>query len=152
MKTTRLLLLVILMTGSLIRADDSEPVWSGDFAAATEAAVQSGRPLLVNFTGSDWCVWCHRLRDEVFRTPTFAKYAEVSLVLVELDFPRKKVLPPEVKQQNAALAEKYGVTGYPTVLLLTPDGKELARLGYMQGGPKTFVRELKRIIAAAAPR
>lgn len=152
MKITRLLLLSILMTGSLIRADDNEPVWLGDFAAATEAAVQSGRPLLVNFTGSDWCVWCHRLRDEVFRTSTFAKYADASLVLVELDFPRKKVLPPEMTKQNTALAEKYGVTGYPTVLLLTPDGKELARLGYMQGGPKTFVRELQRKIAATAPR
>lgn len=127
------------------RADDAAPSWPTDYAAA----VKSGRPVLLNFTGSDWCVWCHRLRDEVFQTPFFARYAAETLALVELDFPRRKTLPPELKKQNEALARKFGVDSYPTIILLGADGTELARLGYMQGGPKTFVRELKRRIAGA---
>lgn len=123
--------------------------WRVDYAAAAKEAASTNRPMLLNFTGSDWCVWCHRLRDEVFQTPFFAEYAAGSLALVELDFPRKKSLPPELKKQNDALAQKFGVESYPTIILLAPDGKELARLGYMQGGPKTFVRELKRRLAAS---
>ena len=123
--------------------------WLDDYPAAVASAGKSGRPLLLNFTGSDWCVWCHRLRDEVFQTPFFAKYAADSLVLVELDYPRQKTLSPELKKQNSTLAEKYAVTGYPTIILLAANGKMLGRLGYMQGGPKTFVRELKRLIATS---
>jgi protein disulfide-isomerase len=129
----------------------SEPVtltWREDYVAAAAEAARTNRPLLLNFTGTDWCVWCHRVRDEIFQTQAFAKYAAESLVLVELDFPRGKTLPPELKKQNLALAEKYGVTGYPTLILVDSSGKELARLGYMQGGPKTFIRELKRSLAA----
>jgi protein disulfide-isomerase len=71
-------------------------------------------------------------------------------VLVELDFPRKKELPIELKKQNDALAEKYGVTAYPTILVLSPTGELKGRLGYMQGGPKTFIREVKRMAASPA--
>lgn len=125
-------------------AGETGPVWSTDYAAA----VKTGRPVLLNFTGSDWCVWCHRLRDEVLQTAVFAQYATESLALVELDFPRKQSLSPELKKQNDGFARKFGVDSYPTIILLGSDGQELARLGYMQGGPKTFVRELKRRIAS----
>lgn len=148
MKLLCLGLLFLLRVPAVI-AGDSVPAWSSDFIAAADIAAKTGRPLLLNFTGSDWCVWCHRLRDEVFQTPFFIRYADEALVLVEVDFPRKKSLPPELKQQNDSLAQRFNVDSYPTVLLLSPDGKELARLGYMQGGPKTFVRELKRRIASA---
>lgn len=141
--------LILLSLSSLARAESITLPWREDFAAAAQESAQVNRPLLLNFTGTDWCVWCHRLRDEVFQTPFFAQYAAESLTLVELDFPRKKTLPPELKKQNDALADKFGVTRYPTIILLGTDGKELARLGYMQGGPKTFVRELKRRIASA---
>lgn len=124
-------------------AGEAGAVWSTDYTAA----VKTGRPVLLNFTGSDWCVWCHRLRDEVFQTAVFAQYATESLVLVELDFPRRKSLSPELKKQNDGLAQKFGVDSYPTIILLGPDGQELGRFGYMQGGPKTFVRELKRRLA-----
>lgn len=126
-------------------SDAAQPVWSDDFAQSAASARESDRLLLVNFTGSDWCVWCHRLRDEVFNTTPFANYAQEALVLVEVDFPRTKALPEAVQQRNRALADKYHVTGYPTVLLLKPDGEEVGRVGYMEGGPKTFVRELKRL-------
>ncbi len=125
-------------------AGEAGPAWSTEYAAA----IKTGRPVLLNFTGSDWCVWCHRLRDEIFQTAFFTQYATESLALVELDFPRTKSLTPELKKQNEGLARKYGVDSYPTIILLGADGRELVRLGYMQGGPKTFVRELKRRIAS----
>ncbi len=124
--------------------------WSSDFAAASARAKTEGKLVLLNFTGTDWCVWCHRLRDEVFLTPAFAAYAASDAVLVEVDFPRNKKLPPETEKQNKALDERYDVSGYPTVILITPDGRELGRTGYMRGGPKTFIRELRRFAKNAA--
>jgi thiol:disulfide interchange protein len=126
--------------------------WVTDFAAASVQAREQGRAILLNFTGSDWCVWCHRLRDEVFRQPWFLDYAGANLVLVEIDFPRRTNQPGALAAQNKQLDERFGVSGYPTIILLNADGAEIGRLGYMQGGSKTFVRELKRLIAADAQK
>lgn len=132
-------------------AETGEPRWETDFEAALVAARDHDRVVVVNFTGSDWCVWCHRLRDEVFKTPAFADYAANDAILVEIDFPRNKSLPRALREQNAKLAERYGVNGYPTVLILDASGKKLGSVGYMRGGPKTFIRELRRIAKSAGP-
>lgn len=152
MNLHRFTVLLCLMLGivTALRAVDPAPLeWTSDFAAATEKARVEHRLVLLNFTGSDWCVWCHRLRDEVFLTAPFAAYAAKDAVLVEIDFPRQKSLPAALKTQNDQLAQRYKVSGYPTVILVTPDGRELGRTGYMQGGPKTFIRELRRFAQKA---
>lgn len=123
--------------------------WMTDFQAAEEASASTHRPVLLNFTGTDWCIWCHRLHDEVFSKPAFGAYAADNLILVEVDFPRAKQQSNSLKEQNAELARKYGIEGYPTIVLVGADGKELGRTGYMEGGAKTFIRELKRISANA---
>ena len=150
MRTLLLVFSFLLSVRLVADGAASTPVWSNDYPAAIDAAAKTGRPVLLNFTGSDWCVWCHRLRDEVFHSPVFVEYAGAALLLVELDFPRKSKLPEPLEKQNYALADKFGVSGYPTVILLSAEGEVLGRLGYMQGGPKTFVRELKRMIAKKA--
>jgi thioredoxin-related protein len=125
-------------------------LWITGPDAALQQSARTRRPLLINFTGSDWCIWCHRVRDEIFVQKHFLDYAASNLVLLEVDSPRQTKLPAPLEKQNNALKEKYAVDSYPTLLLLDADGKELGRLGYMQGGPKTFVRELKRLIATSA--
>ncbi|HEU5080663.1 MAG TPA: thioredoxin fold domain-containing protein [Opitutaceae bacterium] len=121
--------------------------WMTDFHAAEEASGTTHRPVLLNFTGSDWCVWCSRLRNEVFAKNAFASYAQEKLILVEVDFPRAKQQSVTLKEQNAELARKYGIENYPTIVLVDANGRELGRTGYMQGGPKTFLRELRKILA-----
>jgi protein disulfide-isomerase len=97
--------------------------------------------VLLDFTGSDWCGWCIKLQKDTFSKPEFKKFAEQSLVLVELDFPRGKTQSDELKRQNEELAEKFGVQGFPTLVLLDPQGKEAARnVGYLQGGPEAFIQ------------
>ena len=122
-------------------------VWSTDYQAALKEAAAAHKPVLLDFTGSDWCIWCHRLHDEVFAQAPFETYARENLVLVEVDFPRQHPLPDKVKEQNDKLAAKFGIDGYPTVVMVDPEGTELGRTGYMEGGAKTFVRELKRFVA-----
>lgn len=126
-----------------------ETTWTTDYAAALARATAEKKTVLLNFTGSDWCIWCHRLRDEVFVQKPFGDYAREHLVLVEVDFPRRKALPEKLQARNDALSEQFKVEGYPTIILVDGSGNELGRTGYMQGGAKTFVRELKRFASKA---
>jgi protein disulfide-isomerase len=133
----------------LLSAQDSPSPWLTDLGTAQGKARETSRLLLVNFTGSTGNAWSIRLRDEILTKAHFLDYAKDNLVLVELDFAPKQPLSPEAARQNAAWADKYAVTYYPTLLILDGTGRELGRYGYMQGGPKTFVRELRRLAANA---
>ena len=121
--------------------------WMTDFAAAQAKARAENKPLLVDFTGSDWCGWCIRLDEEVFSQSAFQAYAAAELVLVEIDFPRRKTLSAELKAQNEALAQQYGIRGFPTILLLSPEGELIEKTGYRRGGPESYVAHLKEILA-----
>lgn len=120
-----------------------------DFEAAKAKAVAEQKPMLLDFTGSDWCGWCIKLDKEVFSQQAFQAYAADSLVLVELDFPRRKAQSDELKAQNEALAQKYNIRGFPTIVVLSPEGELLERTGYRPGGPEAYVDHLKAIVASA---
>lgn len=126
--------------------------WLTDFRRAGAVAAQGKRPMLLNFTGSDWCGWCMKLRAEVFETPQFQEWSRRNLVLVELDFPRVKELPEQTREQNRALMTQYGVQGFPTIVVLDPAGAQIGTMGYMPGGPDAFIEKLRQIVRSAAPR
>jgi len=118
-------------------------VWTDDYAAAVTQAKAQHKQILLNFTGSDWCVNCFRLDDEVFSKPEFADYARDHYVLVTLDFPIKKELSEKVTQQNTALQTKYAVANIPTLILLDADEKQLAFVqGYRGEGVAGLLDEL----------
>lgn len=121
--------------------------WITDFDAAKAKAEADGKPMLVDFTGSDWCGWCIKLDKEVFSKEAFKDYAAKNLILVEIDFPRQKAQSDKLKAQNRALAEKYGVRGFPTILLLDADGEVIKKTGYRRGGAEKYVEHLKGILA-----
>ncbi len=124
--------------------------WNQDYASASAEAKKSGKLLLIDFSGSDWCPWCIKLDKEVFNQPAFKKYAKGNLVLMLADFPRKKKLPEAVKKQNETLAQKFNIEGFPTVVLLDASGKTIAVTGYQPGGAKAYVKHLKALIAKPA--
>ncbi|HTB62046.1 MAG TPA: thioredoxin family protein [Opitutales bacterium] len=118
-------------------------VWTDDYAAALKQAKAENKKVLLNFTGSDWCVNCFRLDDEVFSQPKFADYARDRLVLVTVDFPLKKRLPDAVTAQNSDLQVKYQVENSPTLILIDPDEHELAWIeGYHGEGVAGIMDEL----------
>lgn len=125
----------------------AESLWMHDFEAAKAKAVKEGKPIFINFTGTDWCGWCIKLEKEVFSKKAFQDYAKENLVLVEVDFPRKKEQTAELKEQNKKLDKEYGVEGYPTLYLLDATGKKLTEdIGYREGGPEKYVEHLKSLI------
>jgi thioredoxin-related protein len=123
----------------------AKPGWSEDYAASLEKAKADNKMVLLDFTGSDWCGWCVKIDNEIFSKPEFQEYAAKNLELVELDFPRKKSLPADVKAQNEKLAREYRIEGFPTIIVLNAKGKKVGELGYMQGGPKAFIAELEKL-------
>lgn len=145
MKTFRALFLALACCALWLSSARAEPTWLTDFQRAQEEAKAGHKLLLLNFTGSDWCGWCMRLQAEVFGKPEFAEYAKQNLVLMTVDFPRAKPLNSEVRSQNATLAQKYGIEGFPTIVVLNGDGKMVGLLGYMPGGPSAFIGELKKV-------
>ena len=142
-------LLPVLILGfifaSLSAGEDS--TWIVGWKAASTKATESKRPVLANFTGSDWCGWCKKLKKEVFDTKEFLDWAKTSVVLLEVDFPHGKALPAALKKENDALSKKHKVEGFPTILIMSSEGKVLGELGYMEGGPKPWLKSAEEIIA-----
>lgn len=120
--------------------------WLENYAEALAAAKQLKRPVLIDFTGSDWCGWCIRLDREVFSQKAFIKYAKRDLVLLKLDFPQRKKLSEALQKQNRELAKKFGIRGFPTIVIVDAEGKEIARTGYQRGGAKNYVDHLKDLL------
>jgi thiol:disulfide interchange protein len=120
---------------------DQSADWLVRYDEALQTAARENKPVLINFTGSDWCPPCQQLKREVFSTPQFQEFAAGNLILLELDFPRRKQLEPELVRQNAELQSRYNIEGFPTVILVSPDGKERKRhVGHRPGGPAAYLR------------
>lgn len=119
--------------------------WGTDIKQAQATAQSTGHPVLLDFTGSDWCGWCIKMHKDVLDTPKFADYAKANLVLMEVDFPQQKPQTEALKKSNEALQEKYKIEGFPTYVLLSGEGKEIWRHeGYLEGGPEAFIAEVEK--------
>ena len=114
----------LLTVIAAITACAAEPVWLTDLDVAKAQAVQENKPVLVDFTGSDWCPPCKALHKNVFESAEFTAVAS-KYVLVELDFPKAKPQAPELKAKNAELSKKFDISGFPTVLLIDAKSGEV---------------------------
>ena len=129
-----------------ISAQEKNNGWLVNFDKAVELSMKTNKPILANFTGSDWCGWCIKLKKEVFDTPSFKTWAKENVVLLELDFPRRTEQAEEIKKQNRELQQFFKVRGYPTLHMFTvaiADGKtqvtSLGKTGYIAGGPTPWI-------------
>ena len=137
------------------KADAAKPVktegWLTDFEQAKKEAAEQKQPMFVLFTGSDWCPWCVKLEGEALSTEVFKAFAATNMILFKADFTRKP--PPEdLMRQNRALQEKFGIRGYPTVLLMDAEEKTFAKTGYREGGGEAYVEHLKALMAKAVDK
>jgi thioredoxin-related protein len=120
--------------------------WLTDFEKAKAQAAGEKKDLLLDFTGSDWCTWCIRLRKEVFDEEAFKKSAPGQFVLVELDFPQDASKQPEMlRKQNEALRDTFGIEGYPSIVLLDSEGRPYAQTGYQKGGATAYLKHLEEL-------
>lgn len=129
--------------------------WMVRIENAQAESVKTGKPIMANFTGSDWCGWCKRLTASVFSQKEFKDWAANNVVLLELDFPRRTQLPEDIKQQNYGLQKAFNVKGYPTVWVFyleknTETGQmninPVGRTGY-KSSVKEFTDDVERMMA-----
>ena len=133
----------LLACWSLAQGDAADSRWSTDLEKAKARAKKENKAVLIDFTGSDWCGWCIKFNKEVLSKNEFKKFANKNLILVELDYPRKKQ-SEELKKTNAKLKSQYKVRGFPTFVVLDSQGKEIGRqVGYSKGGPVTFIKKIE---------
>jgi thioredoxin-related protein len=127
-------------------ATESESHWLTDYKKAQQEAKSSNKFLLMEFTGSDWCGPCILLQRQVFSSPEFQDYAKKNFILLEVDFPRTKTQPHEVVMQNQELANRYGISVFPSAIILNGDGKKIGELlGYdPEGGSRGYIEELEK--------
>jgi len=162
----KILLLGLFLTASLLgfsqtdtKTDTYKAENEGWLVKIDEAYAESkktGKPILANFTGSDWCGWCKRLTKSVFIEDDFKEWADDNVVLLELDFPRRKKLPNEIRQQNAQLQQAFRVSGYPTIWVFNLDKDDkgqfqiegLGKTGYRKT-VKEFTNDVERMFANA---
>jgi thiol-disulfide isomerase/thioredoxin len=123
--------------------------WLTDLGAAQVQAKAANRPILAVFSGSDWCKPCIMYEQEVFAKPEFAEYAKDKLVLAHFDFPRLKKNQPstaQLKLNEAAAAQLNREGDFPLAVVIAPDGKVLAKTGYIAGGPAAFEAYLQKVV------
>ncbi len=148
----KFIIALFLVAGSFA-SQAQDIAWHTDLNKAADISAKTKKPLLLFFTGSDWCGWCIRLQKEVLKTPEFAAWAKENVVLVELDFPRRSPMTPELQKQNMEMQQAFQVQGYPTVWIANAtrkDGKlnfeRLGSTGYVAGGPSKWLEGANKIL------
>jgi len=138
-------ILIAMLAATLYwQVNAAESTWLTDLPKAEAQAKAENKIILMDFTGSDWCGWCIKFKKEVLDTKEFQEYAAKNVVLVELDYPNKKEQSADLKKANADLKKQYKVNGFPTLVVLDKDGKEIGRqVGYSKGGPEAFIAKLE---------
>ena len=131
-------------------------VWITSIEVALKLSEETKKPILANFTGSDWCGWCVKLSKEVFNQPEFKTWADKNVILLELDYPKNKIQTDAVKQQNAGLQQAFQVQSFPTIWVfnLAKDAKTnkfnitpIGKTGYVSGGPNAFIENIEKMFA-----
>jgi len=135
------------------QAQKEELKWHTDIKEAMAIGSKENKPLMLFFTGSDWCPWCIRLQKDVFFTPEFIKWAKEKVILVELDFPRNVPQSDELRMQNRGLEQAFQVQGYPTIWFANAKFKEekpgfegLGKTGYVPGGSVAWLEVASSIL------
>lgn len=151
MKKIVLIALFLISASSTVKAQDLK--WYTDVREAITVSNKEQKPMLMFFTGSDWCGWCIRLQNEVLKTDEFKKWAATNVILVELDYPRAVAQSPEIKNQNNELQQAFGIQGFPTVFFTSAESKDgkinfkgLGKTGYVAGGPTAWLTVAEGIV------
>lgn len=139
---------VILLAGCFLTTVAHGSDWQTDYEQALATAKATKKCVLLDFTGSDWCGPCIEMEKIVFSQAAFLHFAKANLILVEIDYPRRKTLPEKVKKQNDLLKRQYRIdrSGFPTVVLLDSDGKILGQLeGYGGEEPADIIAWIEKL-------
>lgn len=136
----------IAFTGLWSDQDSSRLQWLTSYDEALSQSKSNSKPILLFFTGSDWCGWCHKLEKEVLNTSEFSDLAGQEFIFVTLDFPLYKATDSKASEQNKKLQKKYDVKGFPTIVLIDKNEQSIGSTGYRPGGAKAYAEYLMKML------
>jgi protein disulfide-isomerase len=143
----RMLMFLTLFAGSINCSEAADRInWFTNYDEAVKTSRNTTKPMVLLFTGSDWCTWCIKLEDEAFNSPDFANAVGDKFVFVKLDFPLNRSQPTEVTAQNKRLQKQFDVQGYPSVIILDSQQRKIANTGYRPGGGKQYATHLLQLL------
>lgn len=138
---------ILLFTSASL---DSESNWLANYDEAKKTATSQDRLILLNFSGSDWCMPCMRLEKSIFASSEFKSFAEANLVLLNADFPRRKKnrLSESQTAHNEQLAKSFNPQGsFPRTLVLNADGKIIGQVMNKTDQPADFIKQINQFIS-----
>lgn len=117
---------------------------------AKKQALEKKELILLNFSGSDWCIPCIKLHKNIIETEEFKKLeSDHVIVYLNADFPRNKKNQPsaDLKKENASLADQYNPKGiFPYTILMDQNGKILKSWeGLPSESTTAFIKEIRDI-------
>ena len=124
--------------------------WMTDLEAAKAKAAAENKAVLIDFTGSDWCGWCIRLRKQVLDTPAFEAYAKDKFVLMEVDVPQNPKFDKALRERNEKICQDFGVAGFPTLLVITPQGDVVGGFSGFKSSVTEAAKPLDAALSTAA--
>ena len=144
MKKMMLGTIAAVFAATALAATSTPQGFTDNLDEALKSAKANKRYVVAVFSGSDWCGWCKKLEKEILSTEAFRKGAVGRYELVYIDNPRdKNLLSEHGKENNRKLTSKYGIHGFPTVLILDADGEKVAELGYDKNGPERYLEKIE---------
>jgi len=145
---TTLLSFLFLSTAlqAAVEKSSSPLNWVTSYEEAVNQSKSTSKPIILFFTGSDWCGWCHKLEREALDTADFAQAAGDKFIFVKLDFPMNSQLPSNLTAQNKQLQKKYDVRGFPTIIILDSQERQIGTTGYRSGGGAQYAQHLFKIV------
>lgn len=120
--------------------------WLTNYEQAVNQSKQASKPIILFFTGSDWCPWCTTLEEEVLNTSDFAEAAGDKFIFVKLDFPQYSPQDAAVSSQNKQLQKKYDIRSFPSIVIIDSAGQQIGVTGYRPGGAKQYAGHLLRMV------
>lgn len=142
-------LISVSLSAQLVVTPFDSSIWYNDYDKALVTAKEKNLPVLIVFSGSDWCKPCIKLRENILVKEPFSVWAKTNAVMVTADFPRQKknALAPEQVAKNEKLAEKYNPNGvFPLVVIIKSDETIVGQSGYLDISPEDYILKLQEII------
>lgn len=145
MKRT-LLSLFMFLSLQLFASMEPQINWYTNYDSAVKEAQSTSKPLVLFFTGSDWCIWCNKLESEALDTREFINRVGDKFIFVKLDYPRTGYKDAESNTINGQLLKKYSIQGYPTLVVINSKEQNLGTTGYLPGGGTVIADKLLSMV------
>ena len=120
--------------------------WLDDLSIAKAKSQEEQKPILMYFTGSNWCSGCIRLNKDIFSKSAFIDFATEELILMKVDFPLGVQQKEDLINQNNYLYDLYEIEGMPTVILFDSNDVIYRETGYGKESVLDYIANLSGLL------